>query len=166
MLAATLALGCGSDAPPIVTGSPPDPLGKGVILVSELIPGPDKSRLEIRNPYEGNTNVLMEGRRYYNWFNCAGCHGGAGGGGIGPPLSDADWIYGGEPANIFLSIVQGRPYGMPAYGEQIPDDQVWKIVTYVASLAGEAGAAGATAEQAGDKKSAGSREEGDGGSDR
>ena len=152
VLAAAVALGCGGDSPPIVTGSPPDPLGRGVVPVSELIPGPDKSRLAIRNPYEGNKNVLMGGRRYYNWFNCTGCHGGAGGGGIGPPLADADWIYGGDPANIFLSIVQGRPNGMPSYGEQIPDDQVWQIVSYVTSLAEEAGAA--------------SREEGEGGGNR
>ena len=155
ILATALALACGNDQPPIATGSPPSPLGRGVVRVSELVPGPDKSSLQIRNPYEGNKNVLLDGRRYYNWFNCTGCHGGAGGGGIGPPLADGDWIYGGEPANIFLSIVQGRPNGMPSYGGQIPDDQVWKIVNYVSSLAGEAGASAAAARQAREGKSQG-----------
>jgi cytochrome c oxidase cbb3-type subunit 3 len=106
-----------------------------VVRIGELIAGPEKTRLLIRNPYEGQKSVLADGRRYYNWFNCTGCHGGAGGGGIGPPLADADWIYGGDPANVFLSIVQGRPYGMPSFAGQIPDDQVWRIVEYISSLA-------------------------------
>jgi cytochrome c oxidase cbb3-type subunit III len=111
-----------------------DPLAGLQHRTGELIAGPEKTRLLIRNPYEGQKSVLADGRRYYNWFNCTGCHGGAGGGGIGPPLADADWIYGGDPANVFLSIVQGRPYGMPSFG-QIPDDQVWQIVAYISSLA-------------------------------
>jgi mono/diheme cytochrome c family protein len=80
---------------------------------------------------------------------------------IAPP------IYGGEPANIFLSIVQGRPNGMPAYPGQIPDDQVWRIVAFVSSLAGTAGPEGATAEQKeGRKTPRGSREGGEGGTER
>ena len=39
-----------------------------------------------------------------------------GGGGIGPPLMDDRWIYGSAPENIYASIVQGRPNGMPAWG--------------------------------------------------
>jgi len=143
--AAVAALGCKGESPPIATGSPPGPAGIGVVRVSELIAGPEKTRLLMPNPYEGQKNVLVDGRRYYNWFNCTGCHGGAGGGGIGPPLADADWIYGGDPANVFLSIVQGRPHGMPSFAGQISDDQVWKIVAYISSLAkspegGEGGA--------------------------
>jgi cytochrome c oxidase cbb3-type subunit 3 len=76
-------------------------------------------------------------------FNCAGCHGARGGGGIGPPFADAEWIYGGEPQNVFQSVVQGRPAGMPAFGGQIPDEQVWKIVAFVRSLAGGPESAGA-----------------------
>ena len=79
------------------------------------------------------TSHFAEGRRLFLWMNCAGCHGARGGGGIGPPLLDADWIYGREPANVYQSIVQGRPYGMPSYARLSPD-QVWQIVAYVRSL--------------------------------
>jgi cytochrome c oxidase cbb3-type subunit 3 len=132
---------------PVITGRPPAQIEDGVVRTSGLIAGPTKTRLSLRNPYDGDKNALADGRRYYNWFNCTGCHGAAGGGGIGPPLADQDWIYGGDPANLFLSIVQGRPNGMPSFGETIPDEQVWKIAAYVRSLAGEAGASGATADQ-------------------
>lgn len=129
-----LALACNEGSPPVVTGSPPDGVGPGMVRTSELVAGPHLQEVPLRNPYEGNANAEADGRRYYGWFNCAGCHGGAGGGGIAPPLADTDWIYGGEPANIFQSIVQGRPNGMPSFGGQIPDDQIWKIVVHVRSL--------------------------------
>jgi hypothetical protein len=63
----------------------------------------------------------------------SGCHF-AGGGGIGPPLMDDDWIYGGEPAQIFDSIASGRANGMPAYGDMLAAEQVWHIVAYVETL--------------------------------
>lgn len=110
----------------------------------------------------GQPVALNQGKRYYNWFNCTGCHGGTGGGGIGPPLADTDWIYGGEAANIFLSIVQGRPNGMPSYGGQIPDEQVWKMVTYVQSLSKSTGPQGATADQSIGEEGGGQSEDNDG----
>jgi cytochrome c oxidase cbb3-type subunit 3 len=69
-------------------------------------------------------------------MNCAGCHGLAGGGGIGPPLMDAKWIYGADPANIFETIIQGRPNGMPSFRGKLSNDQVWQLASYVRDLAG------------------------------
>jgi cytochrome c oxidase cbb3-type subunit III len=84
------------------------------------------------NPF---ADAVHEGQRYYTAFNCGGCHGGRGGGGIGPPFLVEEFIYGSQPANIFQSIVQGRPHGMPAYGGKAPDEVIWKITAYVESLA-------------------------------
>jgi cytochrome c oxidase cbb3-type subunit 3 len=50
---------------------------------------------------------------------------------------DKEWLYGHEPANIYASIVEGRPKGMPAFGGRIPDEQVWQIVAYVRSMSGQ-----------------------------
>ena len=86
---------------------------------------------DTRNPY---ANAVPEGERFYIAFNCAGCHGARGGGGIGPPLAREQFIYGNEPANIYQTIVQGRPYGMPAYGGKAPDEVIWKIAAYVRYL--------------------------------
>jgi cytochrome c oxidase cbb3-type subunit III len=86
----------------------------------------------LSNPYTG---FEEEGEQYYRAMNCDGCHGAAGGGGIGPPFLVAEFIYGSQPGNIFESIVQGRPQGMPAYGGKLPDEVVWKMVAYVESLA-------------------------------
>jgi cytochrome c oxidase cbb3-type subunit III len=85
--------------------------------------------------YDDNAFAVNEGKRLFRWYNCSGCHFN-GGGGIGPPLMDSTWTYGSAPANIYVSIVQGRPNGMPSFGGHIPDDQVWKIVAYVRSMGG------------------------------
>jgi cytochrome c oxidase cbb3-type subunit 3 len=53
---------------------------------------------------------------------------------MGPPLSDTQWIYGGKPEQIFLTIAQGRPNGMPAFGRILPDAVIWKLVSYVQTL--------------------------------
>src|SRR5436190_1281526 len=54
----------------------------------------------------------------------------------GPALMDDTWIYGSNPEQVFASIVEGRPNGMPSFGSKIPDYQVWQIVAYVRSLSG------------------------------
>lgn len=94
--------------------------------------GPETARPAVLNPYAG---AIEEGKRYYIAFNCAGCHGEQGGGGIGPPFAVRSFIYGRRPENVFQSIVQGRPNGMPSFGGKVPDEVVWKIVAYVTSLA-------------------------------
>jgi cytochrome c oxidase cbb3-type subunit III len=111
----------------------PGRLDRPAGLEAELQPGVPFPPPEARNPYEGDASAIAEGRRLYRWYNCVGCHFN-GGGGMGPPFIDGDWIYGREPANIFNSIVRGRPNGMPAYGGRIPERQVWQIAAYVQTL--------------------------------
>ena len=98
--------------------------------------GPVGPQAVVTNPYNGSAYDIAQGQRLYNWYNCAGCHS-QGGGGIGPPLIKKAWIYGGEPANLFDTIVKGRPNGMPSWGGRIPEYQIWQIVAYVRSLNGE-----------------------------
>ncbi len=89
----------------------------------------------VKNSYEENAYALSEGKRLYNSFNCVGCHA-HGGGGMGPPLMDDQWLYGSAPEQVFASIVEGRPNGMPAFRDHIPDYQVWQLAAYVRSLSG------------------------------
>jgi cytochrome c oxidase cbb3-type subunit 3 len=91
----------------------------------------------VKNPYEGNAYALSEGQRLFSAYNCVGCHA-HGGGGSGPPLMDDQWIYGGEPQQVYLTIVQGRPNGMPSFRGKIPENQVWQLAAYVRSLSGQA----------------------------
>ena len=102
---------------------------------STLQPGGPLPRPNVSNPFQGNAYGISEGQRLFDWYNCSGCHA-HGGGAIGPSLMDTDWVYGGEPAQVYDSIVRGRPNGMPTWGGRIPDYQVWQIVAYVRSLSG------------------------------
>jgi len=86
--------------------------------------------------FEANAYLVTNGKRLFRWYNCNGCHG-QGGGGFGPALMDGAWLYGSEPADIFASIVEGRPNGMPAFGGRVPEDQVWQLVAYVRSMSGQ-----------------------------
>jgi cytochrome c oxidase cbb3-type subunit III len=113
---------------------------------SPLEPGnPDPNRVNAMTqpntsagskPYESEAYSVSEGKRLYGAYNCVGCHAN-GGGGIGPPLMDANWIYGGTPQNIHDTIVEGRPNGMPSFHGKIPDFQIWEIVAYVRSMSGQ-----------------------------
>jgi cytochrome c oxidase cbb3-type subunit 3 len=103
--------------------------------LTDLQPGSPSPPPMVESPYRDNAYGISEGKRLYSWFNCVGCHH-EGGGGIGPALMDHRWIYGSRPAQIYSTIVQGRPNGMPSFGGRIPDQQVWQLVAYVESLSG------------------------------
>ena len=90
-------------------------------------------------PYtvEGNAYAVSQGKRLYRWYNCSACHAPGGGGDWGPALSDDKWRYGSRPDDIFRSIAEGRPEGMPSFGGHVPEDQIWELVAYVRSLSGQ-----------------------------
>jgi cytochrome c oxidase cbb3-type subunit III len=114
---------------------PPAGSPSSAIHETDLQPGPQLRSIPIHNSYEDNAYGVSQGKTLYNQFNCSGCHF-QGGGGIGPPLMDAEWIYGSQPENIFETIVEGRPNGMPSFRGKISNDQVWQLVAYVRSMSG------------------------------
>jgi cytochrome c oxidase cbb3-type subunit 3 len=97
-------------------------------------PGPDHPLPQAVNPYTDNRGVLPQGRQLFVQYNCSGCHGDHGGGGMGPSLRDTLWYYGGDEASIFASITEGRQHGMPSWGSKLPREQIWQLVTYIKSL--------------------------------
>jgi cytochrome c oxidase cbb3-type subunit 3 len=115
---------------------PPSSSPGAVVNVSGgFAPGPQQPGVEVTTTYLHNAWAVSEGETLYNQMNCVGCHF-HGGGGIGPPLMDAEWIYGGRPQNIFQTIQEGRPNGMPAWGARLSNDQIWKLTAYVMSMSG------------------------------
>lgn len=106
-----------------------------VVEDRDLQPGGKTPDPTISSPYEHNAYAISEGKRLFEQWNCAGCHS-HGGGGMGPPLMDDEWIYGSEPENIVESIVEGRPNGMPSFRGRIPNQQLWQIAAYVRSMSG------------------------------
>ncbi len=90
---------------------------------------------ELNQP--GNETGLKMGQRMFS-NNCAVCHGQGGQGAYGfPTLTDSDWLYGGEPAQIITTIVNGRRGAMPAWGPVLGEDGVQDVANYVLSLSGK-----------------------------
>lgn len=118
-----------------VTGGTPSAFMQ--VPVSNISPGAVPTRPEIKNPVANDPEALQRGMTYFTQFNCIGCHADNGGGGMGPALSNTIFIYGSQPENIYLSIYQGRPRGMPAWGSALPDAVIWDLVTYIQSISNE-----------------------------
>lgn len=70
--------------------------------------------------------------------SCAACHGGDGGGVIGPNLTDKHWISSkGDFAGIMKAILEGFPEkGMPPWKDIVPAAQHAPLAAYVMTLQG------------------------------
>jgi cytochrome c oxidase cbb3-type subunit 3 len=115
-----------------VAGGPASKLLR--VPVVTLHPGGVPVRPKIANPVADDPEAVQNGMDYFNQMNCVGCHAPNGAGGMGPALSNAKFIYGSEPENIYLSILQGRPNGMPAWGGMLPDAVIWDLVAYIKTI--------------------------------
>lgn len=88
----------------------------------------------LTNPFEGDAAKIAEGAKLFVAYNCMDCHGAEGSGAMGPSLQDGRWHFGGTAGDVFQSIYEGRPDGMPSWGGRIADDQIWRLVAYVRTL--------------------------------
>jgi cytochrome c oxidase cbb3-type subunit 3 len=113
--------------------------GKGVpaesLRLSAVQAGGGSPPTPVGNAYEENAYAVSQGQRLFSAYNCVGCHA-HGGGGMGPALMDDKWIYGHEPLNVYTTIIQGRPNGMPSFAGKLTEAQAWQLVAYVRSMSG------------------------------
>jgi mono/diheme cytochrome c family protein len=103
---------------------------------------------ELKSPYPDFAKVADEGHKK---FMSAGCHGGTGGGGMGPPLTNQVWIYGKDDDTLFRLVALGsdglQKQGyhrkgsenvvgpMPPMGKIVKsDDDLWKIIAWIRSV--------------------------------
>jgi len=106
------------------------------VTMSDIHPGSAGLQQPVKSASDEHAYDTNEGKRLFTQYNCSGCHAN-GGGGMGPPLMDAQWIYGSNTENIYSTIVEGRPNGMPSFRQKIPDAQLQQIVAYVKSMSGQ-----------------------------
>jgi len=81
----------------------------------------------------GPVEDVVEGRHLYLTYGCVGCHGVSGGGGMGKPILDDEWIFGSDDATLFKLIRGEIPkQTMPnSIGKALTDEQVRKVISYV-----------------------------------
>lgn len=102
-------------------------------LLTSSVSVPSQVSAETKNPFEGDSQAAQAGKILFTQMNCAGCHGYDLTGGMGPDLTDNNWLYGGKPGEIFHTISEGTPRGMPMWKKQLTPEQIWQLVTYIQS---------------------------------
>lgn len=80
-----------------------------------------------------DADVLATGQEIYN-TNCVACHAGNGGGGIGPNLTDKNWIYNGDIKGVFNTISEGAENGMIAWKDILNPEKIQAVASYVLSM--------------------------------
>jgi mono/diheme cytochrome c family protein len=111
----------------------------------------DTEKGKLVSPYSDFAKVADEGHQKFMGAGCNGCHGGTGGGGMGPPLTNQVWIYGKDDDTLFRLIALGSDglkkegYNrkgsenvvgpMPPMGGIVKsDDDLWKIIAWIRSV--------------------------------
>jgi mono/diheme cytochrome c family protein len=119
------------------------------ISAPDLVSKTPKGKLQ--NPYkDSQKDIVAQGQALFRSYPCSGCHGGDGGGGMCPPLTTSDWIYGGDDDTLFRLITLGsdqlqkngytRQGLAPVVGPMPPmgpivknSDDLWKIMAFIRS---------------------------------
>jgi cytochrome c oxidase cbb3-type subunit 3 len=77
--------------------------------------------------------IVAAGQKTYT-STCVACHGADLKGGIGQDLTDATWIHGGTPMDIFNTIRNGVvEKGMPSWGPLLGQKRIAEVAAFVIS---------------------------------
>ncbi|CAA6679117.1 MULTISPECIES: c-type cytochrome [unclassified Lentimonas] len=80
-----------------------------------------------------NPDFIAAGKATFE-ANCIACHGKELQGGIGFNLVDAEWVHGGRPSQVYVTIDKGVPdKGMQAWGSMLGQKRITEVVAYVLS---------------------------------
>ncbi|MDQ2078455.1 cytochrome-c oxidase, cbb3-type subunit III [Marinimicrobium sp. ABcell2] len=83
-----------------------------------------------------NPQAMRMGLRLFA-NNCAACHGSDGGGGYGfPDLTNGDWQWGGSPAQIKKTLMDGRVGIMPGWASSLGERGIADVTEYVLKMSG------------------------------
>jgi len=90
-----------------------------------------------KNPFANDPRAAEEGRIAFRG-SCALCHGIHAEGGRGPDLTVGSYSVGDSDADLF-KVISGGAAGteMPAFGANFESVDLWRLVTYIRSLAGK-----------------------------
>ena len=83
-----------------------------------------------------NEPALAEGSTIFS-ANCAACHAIDLGGGVGPNLTDAYWLHGGDIKSVFKVVKNGVPQkGMISWKSKLTPQQMQRVSSYILSMQG------------------------------
>lgn len=85
------------------------------------------------NPFHDDATAIAEGQEVWATI-CVACHLADGRGLVGPSLVDPYWKYGNSDEELFVTVSDGRPAGMPPWGAQLGTEKIWKVLAYIETL--------------------------------
>ena len=135
MLAALACLACGCERERRDFKTPPSSVGASPTITQSTLVIGQPQPVQQGEEYERIAYQLSQGKQLFTRFNCNGCHA-HGGGDAGPALMDQSWIYGSSLPNVYASIRDGRPNGMPSFRDKATPEQIWQLAAYVRSMSG------------------------------
>jgi cytochrome c oxidase cbb3-type subunit III len=95
-----------------------------------------KSMVDENNITLSDASGIAAGQALY-MQSCVACHAADGGGGIGPNLTDKNWIHGGSLNDIYKTIKIGYPEkGMQSWQSMYSPVQMKDLTSFVKSLVG------------------------------
>lgn len=103
------------------------------VAEAEAIAAVAKASQPTTNPYHGDAAAIADGQQVFLQI-CAACHKPDASGLVGPSLVDAYWKYGHTDAELFQTVMEGRPGGMPAWGAQLGSEKTWRALAYLETL--------------------------------
>jgi cytochrome c oxidase cbb3-type subunit 3 len=80
-----------------------------------------------------DAGALSSGKALYD-ANCVACHNPKAEGNIGPNLTDDHWIYGPDVKDLFKTIKNGTPNGMPEHASKLNPVQLQQVASFILSL--------------------------------
>ena len=98
-----------------------------------------------KNSYVGNEDAIAKGKKVYQLYSCAQCHGPDGGGQVGPSLHGPDFRYPKDATNkgMFETVWHGTNGGMGAKGKGLMDptdpangitpDELLQVIAWIRS---------------------------------
>ncbi len=92
-----------------------------------------RASIPTTNPKRGDADEIAEGQKIF-MSTCVACHLPDGRGLVGPSLVDPYWKYGSSDAELFTTVSEGRPGGMPPWGPQLGADKIWEVLAYLETL--------------------------------
>lgn len=92
-----------------------------------------RSELPSENPFRGDATAIAAGQQVWT-TTCVACHLPDGRGLVGPSLIDPYWKYGSGDEELFTTLSEGRPAGMPPWGKTLGTEKIWQVLAFVETL--------------------------------
>jgi mono/diheme cytochrome c family protein len=138
-------------APAATQAAPP-----AAVATAEAAPPAAPTPIPHIDPIKSTPALAAEGKKLFFTAGCNACHGGTGGGGMCPPLTNKIWVYGSDDSTLHALIKEGSQamqttHGlkrmgkenvvgiMPSFAPILSDEEINKIMAFIHSINPDAG---------------------------